>query len=104
MLRYEIHSYKEFGCLAGDIEQGMIRIILINNGKEAVDVFFPIDAISYVSNYSNNVSIVLKSQKKATFDYLPTDKSTSDSLLFELRKALALNSKIAITIYAETTL
>ena len=101
MLIYDIQSYTAFNCRAGDIERGVVRLILTRKGVEEMDAFFPIDAISYVSHYDNTVVIMLKSQKKAFFNHYPDELAIVKDLLFELRKAVALESKVAITIHAE---
>lgn len=101
MLIYEIHSHKEFDCPTGYIERGVVRLIITSNGEELVDCFFPLDAILYVSHYNNTVAMVLRDKSKSGFNYHPEDAEIVKGLLFELRKAIALDSKIAITIYAE---
>lgn len=102
MLIYEIHSHKEFDCSTGYIERGVVRLIITNKeGEELVDCFFPLDAILYVSHYDKKVYIVLRDKSKSGFNYLPEDAEIVKGLLFELRKAIALDSKIAMTIYAE---
>lgn len=101
MLIYEIHSHKEFDCPTGYIERGVVRLIITSNGEELVDCFFPLDAILYVSHYDNTVAMVLRDKSKSGFNYHPEDAEIVKRLLFELRKAIALDSKIAITIYAE---
>lgn len=101
MLKYEIHSHKEFDCPTGYIERGVVRLIITSKGEELVDCFFPLDTILYVSHYDNTVAMVLRDKSKSGFNYLPKDVETVKEILFELRKAIALDSKIAMTIYAE---
>ena len=101
MLKYVIHFHTEFNCRAVDNERGLGRVILTHGEKEIVDAVFPLDAILYVSRYNDTVAIVLKDKSKMLFNYRPEDSPTLNELLFELRKAIVLNSNIAITINAE---
>ena len=97
MLKYEI----QFDCPTGYIERGVVRLIITSKGEELVDCFFPLDTILYVSHYDNTVAMVLRDKSKSGFNYLPKDVETVKEILFELHKAIALDSKIAMTIYAE---